>query len=641
MLSGSPPFDATTAVALIHQQRNQQPPEVKIDNFNLRMLVTHALTEALQKHSRLRQSSADLFARQLRHIEQLATHSSTPPPAGAVRVSPPKPMPVVVPSQNINPAPVVAMKVESPEEWPVRTEIAALPKKVLVPEIENEPLVAPVREMQRVGFDTVVPEVAEEASLLNPAEPARDKRAVARPIYVASRSRLRLWKKKLRSLAERVATQTQTRKPSIFESAKRKIGDPSIRTNDGDFAKAVKRRKIEWETPEDDIPSEAAVLAVLEAEGTESRTTVSVLNDQPRETPVMLESPVVVETPVVAEAPAVIETPVPVRTPIVNEKPRVVEKRVKDQIARAKGDRRPVKISAPAARVIPNEKASEPVAVPPTRIVPRMAGVKTMDTKRVMAKPSTKRSGLGFKVNLADLEEITLVRPPSKRIRIDWERAVPRPDLSNAQPRRSPQKAREIAFSPTILGETPDRSTPKSDLSVGMFSALERPFSSRVFDRRAVILGGSFLALMALFLFAGSFAREMFQNPTAADAVTASAVLPSVSRENTVSAVPDVSAVRRKVVTASTAPNSDKPVAETISISERVSRPVEQPIKADVTKEAKANVISKSRAASPDESMSRTKELKTDDRKRASEKSATSLSKSAPFTRPRIVKTEP
>src|SRR5688572_17856700 len=90
MLAGGPPFDAPTAVGLIHQQQNVAPPEIKIQNFNLRMLVTHALTEALQKPVRLRQSSANLFARQLRHIEQLATHSSAPPPAGTV----PKPVPV-------------------------------------------------------------------------------------------------------------------------------------------------------------------------------------------------------------------------------------------------------------------------------------------------------------------------------------------------------------------------------------------------------------------------------------------------------------------------------------------------------------------------------------------------------------------
>ncbi|HUR99023.1 MAG TPA: serine/threonine-protein kinase, partial [Pyrinomonadaceae bacterium] len=80
MLAGRPPFDAAGSAGLIHKHRNEAPPEIKIDDFNLRMLVTHALTEALQKRPTARQASAGLFARQLRHIEQLATHTSTPPP---------------------------------------------------------------------------------------------------------------------------------------------------------------------------------------------------------------------------------------------------------------------------------------------------------------------------------------------------------------------------------------------------------------------------------------------------------------------------------------------------------------------------------------------------------------------------------
>ena len=81
MLAGVPPFEGRTAPALIHEHKNQQPPEIKIDNFDLRMLLTHTLSEALQKRPASRQSSANTFARQLRHIEQLKTHISTPPPA--------------------------------------------------------------------------------------------------------------------------------------------------------------------------------------------------------------------------------------------------------------------------------------------------------------------------------------------------------------------------------------------------------------------------------------------------------------------------------------------------------------------------------------------------------------------------------
>src|SRR5688572_18221884 len=89
MLSGAPPFDAEKGSGLIDMHRNQRPAEVSIDNFDLRMLLTHTLMESLQKQPAKRQSSANAFARQLRHIEQLALHSPTPPAAGIGSSAPP------------------------------------------------------------------------------------------------------------------------------------------------------------------------------------------------------------------------------------------------------------------------------------------------------------------------------------------------------------------------------------------------------------------------------------------------------------------------------------------------------------------------------------------------------------------------
>lgn len=88
MLAGAPPFDATTAAGIIDKHRNHRPPDIRIDDFELRMLITHTLMESLHKRPDRRQSSANAFARQLRHIEQLATHVSTPPPAGTVKIPP-------------------------------------------------------------------------------------------------------------------------------------------------------------------------------------------------------------------------------------------------------------------------------------------------------------------------------------------------------------------------------------------------------------------------------------------------------------------------------------------------------------------------------------------------------------------------
>ena len=91
LIAGSPPFDADRAAGVIEQHRHARPPEIKIDNFDLRMLISHALMESLSKQANLRQASADLFARQLRHIEQLATHVSTPAPVVKVAPSAAKP----------------------------------------------------------------------------------------------------------------------------------------------------------------------------------------------------------------------------------------------------------------------------------------------------------------------------------------------------------------------------------------------------------------------------------------------------------------------------------------------------------------------------------------------------------------------
>ncbi|HKP68467.1 MAG TPA: protein kinase [Pyrinomonadaceae bacterium] len=128
MLSGSPPFDASTATALIHKQRNERPPDVRIANFQLRMLLTHTLMESLQKQPSYRPASADKFGRQMRHMEQLATHVSTPPPAVAVpettskvapaivaSPAPSRPMPVVI---NVpDPAPEPVQDFESASMW--------------------------------------------------------------------------------------------------------------------------------------------------------------------------------------------------------------------------------------------------------------------------------------------------------------------------------------------------------------------------------------------------------------------------------------------------------------------------------------------------------------------------------------------
>lgn len=88
MLAGRPPFDAPDAVELISKQISEPPPPAKISNFDIRALLTHTLMQALQKSPARRLQSANAFARQLRHIEQLITRAPIPVPASE-RISAP------------------------------------------------------------------------------------------------------------------------------------------------------------------------------------------------------------------------------------------------------------------------------------------------------------------------------------------------------------------------------------------------------------------------------------------------------------------------------------------------------------------------------------------------------------------------
>ena len=181
MLAGVPPFVAPNAAGLIEKHRHERPPELKIANFDLRMLITHALTESLQKPIRLRQASALTFARQLRHIEQLATHVSTPPPA------------VAVPHPQVRPEPVATI---------VYTEV--------------EPVTDPV---------SIVPSPLPAAAEVLHFEPAVEP---PQNLFFLS-----------------------VEEDEVFAHV------PET---------PVVPRKIEWEQPEDDVPSVDKVLEVLQAE---------------------------------------------------------------------------------------------------------------------------------------------------------------------------------------------------------------------------------------------------------------------------------------------------------------------------------------------------------------------------------------
>lgn len=207
MLSGNVPFDAPYADALIAKQINEHAPEVKINSFDIRMLLTHLLSDALQKTTLLRLKTANAFARQLRHIEQLATHSSTPPPAVAKYAAMNKPVVVFTPPAKIEKAetpPVVEKTVEislmpeTPVEIPVETEptaVAAIPAEIHLPvemqspaifeipaEIEPETVVEIQAENNRRKAAEVF--AAEEIETVAEADIAPAAEETAEPVYI-------------------------------------------------------------------------------------------------------------------------------------------------------------------------------------------------------------------------------------------------------------------------------------------------------------------------------------------------------------------------------------------------------------------------------------------------------------------------
>ncbi len=110
-LTGQPPFEAPDAVGLIDKQINEPPPPVEIHSFDIRALLTHTLMDSLQKTKRLRLKTANAFARRLRHVEQLATHSPTPPPAIAYPAAMNKAARLATPPKIKNSIPVENQKV--------------------------------------------------------------------------------------------------------------------------------------------------------------------------------------------------------------------------------------------------------------------------------------------------------------------------------------------------------------------------------------------------------------------------------------------------------------------------------------------------------------------------------------------------
>src|SRR5688572_5293511 len=272
MLSGAPPFDAEKGSGLIDMHRNQRPAEVSIDNFDLRMLLTHTLMESLQKQSPKRQSSANAFARQLRHIEQLALHSPTPPAAGIGSSAPPpiamvaavpasaaaQPARIVEIPKTTQVVKVAAAKVES---QPMPTKVAAEPIQEL--RIEPCPSVLVVHEIEVLadeGLNGLSEQLPDIPDMLGTRPIVKSEKVETDP----PKSRLKRLKKQLRTFTSPLVIApagNNILNSEIVEAQSEvtSVGHEQVVNH----AVPIAPRKIIWEQPEDDIPSMDEAMEVL------------------------------------------------------------------------------------------------------------------------------------------------------------------------------------------------------------------------------------------------------------------------------------------------------------------------------------------------------------------------------------------
>ncbi len=534
MLAGTPPFDATKAAVLIEKHKSERPPDVKVNNFELRMLVTHALMESLQKQPEMRQASANTLARQLRHIQQLATHVSTPPPAGVVPhlpvrsaprddvfVEPVRPViePVVIAetapvmirediqpvAARVEPGPIAALKTESES---VQAEASASIAK-------------PVIIRERVLAELVVQKVAPAIEIAVPKTPVL--------------ARLRLAGLKLgNKISSLLAT---AHAPGIDQGVA--------------VAASIKPTRIEWVQPEDDIPSVADVLKVRASEQVEE---ISVIQVEPEIAvnvePAKIKLPSLREERGLASAggwfsPTSLEE---IDTIPANAELAEIETEIPAGPEPAKIESTEPESDMTIIEVRPTvQKTTIPIGhmrLEDVSVIPKIKSEQTYAripwVKGVLKTPSNKEA-ISVPVVRDELEEITLVRA-RKPIRIDLDRPEPSPGVRRDK-MFSFDAPDAVRFVPTLLGDSEKRRSIDLDAKDAIFSSYDGQTTPRTRVRRRLLAAGGVTALLIVgFLFADDLGRYLEAassgdsvavktNPTEATAALKSSV-PSAKKKS-------------------------------------------------------------------------------------------------------------
>lgn len=525
MLAGAPPFDSATAAGVIDQHRNHRPPDIRIDNFELRMLITHTLMESLHKRPEKRQSSANAFARQLRHIEQLATHVSTPPPV--VRVAPrkidkpaaiasPAPQPVITPIViETPPKPISETAVEPAARIAAQPAAAVTPAPI--PDVQIPLPAAVAEEDAGSGSSAVETFGAAIASFV------KERSAPA----ISHFSRLKERRRKLHTKAPESVSDA----PAKGDAEKRRRlvspAEAAIELEKEMAAvrktRAKKAKKVEWSQPEDDIPSLADVSAFMAAPAVIEPIAVSEIATTP-----LMEDPIPTITAPAVEA----ERPEPLVETI--SKAAAEPEILKPALAPKPAGQKP----QVSAAVEPESKPEAPAIVPvhrpaakPARMVPTGNAAKQPPVPAACPKPETffdlKPRGIRISgiqsgaakrpVKLDELEEITLVSAARSRFRVDVNK--PQPARKPAR-RVVPIPSADSVFYPTLLGGAvkPAASEPAAE---SILSAYHPASDPHALPYRSLAAAGGLVLLIAFFLLAGEAVWKFAPDAASGEPVSA------------------------------------------------------------------------------------------------------------------------
>jgi len=300
---------------------------------------------------------------------------------------------------------------------------------------------------------------------------------------------------------------------------------------------------------------------------------------------------------------------------------------------------RAVVVSPPVEDIPPPSFAALPVArsskiQPEKVVVPQRA-----KAAKASAGSSTKAAAAA--APLLDEEEITVVRPPSKPIRINIESPRPSRPQQQRAGNRVPASSQQLTYVPTLLGSSPVNKEPAAPAS--LFGSYQPPkrINLRGRGQNAAIVAGILVAA-SVFLFNTDSLWQQTHSLASSEQPSTEHSTAERPEHSTVSPAPqtaDLKDVKEKAPIVSTDQKSAKSEPKPRAINSEV---VSEPPPATKEKAKPAAPIQISQKPTALKSVSNEKLFQTQrieiPRRSSSSSSATETNKPTATTRPRIVR---